>query len=231
MSDDSHECPSCGKSEFKTASAMKIHHAHVHGESLATTRVSCFRCGEEDHIPDAWARKKERHFCSSECRSEWLSSNWNGDSSPAWKGGKETVKCDWCCAEFQKWPSEIREDEHHFCNRQCLARWHQKRFRGEGSPRWKGGWEYYGGENWREQRDAALVRDNHECVVCGAGKEEIGREPDVHHIRPRHVFVDSGGEFDHEAANKLNNLVVLCPSCHRTWEGIPLRPDARQAAD
>jgi 5-methylcytosine-specific restriction endonuclease McrA len=57
-------------------------------------------------------------------------------------------------------------------------------------------------------------RDDCECQVCGRGEAEIGREPDVHHIRPFRKF----GREDHEEANALDKLVTLCPEHHRQVE-------------
>lgn len=82
------------------------------------------------------------------------------------------------------------------------------------------------GANWDKQRKKALNRDNKDCVVCGAGADELGRTPDVHHIRPRREYVDEQGNLDYEAANDLENLVTLCQAHHNKWEGVPLRPMA-----
>lgn len=89
---------------------------------------------------------------------------------------------------------------------------------GENSRTWEGGYADYYGPNWKEQRRKARDRDDHTCQSCGMTKEEMGREPDVHHIRPFRKFES------HERANRLENLVCLCRECHAVWEGIPLRP-------
>lgn len=82
---------------------------------------------------------------------------------------------------------------------------------GENNPNWKGGVTsngIYRGPDWAEQREKALERDGHKCQICGRGVEDIGRNPDVHHIVPY-------GDFDdHEEANRLDNLISLCPSHH-----------------
>lgn len=72
------------------------------------------------------------------------------------------------------------------------------------------------GENWDEQRAAALEQDDHTCQACGASGDDTLL--DVHHIRPLKTFESP------EDANTLDNLVVFCRSCHRKWEGIPLTP-------
>lgn len=57
------------------------------------------------------------------------------------------------------------------------------------------------GTNYRRQRQAALNRDRHRCVTCGAT-----RDLQVDHIVP----VSQGGTED------LTNLRTLCGRCHRS---------------
>lgn len=70
------------------------------------------------------------------------------------------------------------------------------------------------GENWFHRRKEARERDNNTCQVCGF--EPDGRNLDVHHIQPIKTFDEP------EAANTLDNLITLCRSCHRKYEGIPI---------
>jgi DEAD/DEAH box helicase domain-containing protein len=92
------------------------------------------------------------------------------------------------------------------------------------------------GPNWAEQRRLALARDSHRCQTCGAsGENGPGQEAPaegqpassgtgrarlhVHHIRPFREFGYVPGQNDHyRQANRLENLVTLCPSCHRRAE-------------
>jgi DEAD/DEAH box helicase domain-containing protein len=74
------------------------------------------------------------------------------------------------------------------------------------------------GPNWQAQRQAALERDGHRCRTCGA-KARPGQGLHIHHIRPFREYGYISGE--NEAflqANALENLVTLCPSCHRRAE-------------
>ncbi|MCL4505756.1 MAG: DEAD/DEAH box helicase [Chloroflexi bacterium] len=74
------------------------------------------------------------------------------------------------------------------------------------------------GPNWQRQRDAARARDRYTCTVCGA-PEPPDRQHDVHHKKPFRDFKYIRGENDHYlAANELNNLVTVCPNCHRDIE-------------
>lgn len=70
------------------------------------------------------------------------------------------------------------------------------------------------GVNWSKQRERCLERDDFECRVCGADRDELGRDLSVHHITPRSKFDGQPREM-----NALENLVTLCPSCHHTYEG------------
>lgn len=103
----------------------------------------------------------------------------------------------------------------------------------EKHPRWAGGDMEYG-PNWSEQRRKALERDTPEdgdepvCQRCGmtdsTHKAEYGSALYVHHITPRREFVDATGEYDYEAANRLENLITVCCECHTVWEKCqPLR--------
>ncbi len=75
------------------------------------------------------------------------------------------------------------------------------------------------GPNWLEQRRRALERDGGRCQHCGA-PQRPGRQHDVHHIRPFRTFGYRPDVNDHYLqANALENLVTLCPPCHRRAEG------------
>jgi len=73
------------------------------------------------------------------------------------------------------------------------------------------------GPNWQTQRAKALERDGRRCQICGAGGDSITLH--VHHKRPFREFsyVRDVNE-NYLDANKLENLVTLCPSCHRQAE-------------
>jgi DNA-binding CsgD family transcriptional regulator len=104
------------------------------------------------------------------------------------------------------------------------------RLAGSDSPHWKGGTVKNYGPNYLEQREKALRRDGYRCVVCGitneGHKQTFGRALSCHHIKPIREYKD---EYEApewwEKANVLENLVTLCDSHHRDWEGIPLRPE------
>ncbi len=74
---------------------------------------------------------------------------------------------------------------------------------------WQGSPNEYG-PDWDKIRQKVLNRDGNRCQVCGAPGS--GRPLHVHHIKPFRSFETR------EAANQLQNLITLCPSCHRQAE-------------
>jgi len=75
------------------------------------------------------------------------------------------------------------------------------------------------GPNWRQQRRKALERDGYRCRTCGAGGGPDGVSLHVHHIRPfRDYNYIPGVNENYLQANQVENLVALCPSCHRRAE-------------
>ena len=66
------------------------------------------------------------------------------------------------------------------------------------------------GPDWPRIRLAVRTRDEFRCQVCGM--PESGREHDVHHKIPFKAFTSA------PEANRLDNLITLCSSCHRKAE-------------
>ena len=67
------------------------------------------------------------------------------------------------------------------------------------------------GPGWNRLREAVRRRDGYRCQVCGT-VEISGRQHDVHHKVP---FRSHGAVED---ANRMENLITLCPACHRKVE-------------
>lgn len=74
---------------------------------------------------------------------------------------------------------------------------------------WKNDVNDYG-RDWPALRTAVRQRDEYRCQVCG--QPENGRQHDVHHKQPFRQFASVS------EANRMNNLVTLCPNCHRLAE-------------
>ncbi len=67
------------------------------------------------------------------------------------------------------------------------------------------------GPGWNKLREAVRRRDGYRCQVCGI-PETAGRQHDVHHKIPFRAYIAV------EEANRMENLVTLCPACHRKVE-------------
>lgn len=74
------------------------------------------------------------------------------------------------------------------------------------------------GPNWQTQRERVRKRDNHRCTQCGA-PEPTGRQHDVHHAIPFRTFGYAPGLNDNYLlANRLENLLLVCRTCHQRLE-------------
>jgi DEAD/DEAH box helicase domain-containing protein len=74
------------------------------------------------------------------------------------------------------------------------------------------------GPNWQEQRERVRQRDGYRCAQCRS-PEPPGRQHDVHHLVPFRTFgYVPGLNENYLLANRLENLTLLCRSCHRRAE-------------
>lgn len=72
------------------------------------------------------------------------------------------------------------------------------------------------GEDWYRQRAKALKRDKYACQKCGYES----KRNHVHHIRKIAYFVNSQTcEVNYKEANDLENLMTVCPKCHKILDG------------
>lgn len=93
-------------------------------------------------------------------------------------------------------------------------------FSGKNAWSWRGGHDWYRGDNWKSQRRRAIKRNGHKCTLCGAADEKVMLM--IHHIVPFRFF----GRERYKQANRLVNLQTLCNSCHSKqeahfWEEVP----------
>ncbi len=68
------------------------------------------------------------------------------------------------------------------------------------------------GPNWETQNKLARARDRYTCQNCGAHGPNV--QLHVHHKIPFRQWPS------YEQANRLDNLVTLCPVCHKKAEGM-----------
>lgn len=121
----------------------------------------------------------------------------------------------------ENWWNRATEKE-----REKFREWLSKRRKGENNPmagrvgpdhpNWKEdkpSHRFYQSKRWKEVREEALEKSNHQCEACGDTEQLVG-----HHIIP----LSEGGE-----PLDVDNVSILCRSCHGKWEGLYLKPDVR----
>lgn len=172
----------------------------------AKETATCERCGDKFEF---YPSNKEGRYCPDcvEEADEFLG-----------KPYAEVVdverihrECDHCGKSMEVLASERKYGAGRFCSRDCLSNWMSENRRGKNHHNWdNGGGKYVG--KWSRARKKALERDDYQCQNCGTTTEEIGRNPDVHHIVPLRKFDEP------QDAHALDNLVSLCRKCHRNVE-------------
>jgi len=89
---------------------------------------------------------------------------------------------------------------------------------GEYNGHWSDITPYYG-PDWNQRAAYIRNRDGHECLACGMSNEDhsekFGSRLNVHHIKKARNF------DDYQTANRPENLVTLCNSCHKQYEHLP----------
>lgn len=175
-------------------------------------KTDCTICGTEfTYYPS----EKKGLYCS-ECveTADWREiTPPEGENHHRWAGGKLELECAVCAEPVERYPSNATGDAV-LCSEACRRSWLSDSFTGEGHPNWKGGGNEAYGTGWYATRRAALERDDYECVRCGTGRDELERNPDVHHIVPVRRYIEAD-DFEKTDAHSLDNVVTLCPPCHR----------------
>lgn len=185
--------------------------------------VPCSQCGKE--LLRAPSSIRERNFCDQICFSQWKSTQ-TGKKAPRWAGGMVQVSCSTCGKPLERPQNAIERSDRFFCDLQCRGAWMSANITGENHPMWKGGWWPNYGPNWDEQRVKARKRDGNKCQHCGMTQKKLGKELDVHHIKPFRTYGYIPNVNDNYLqANELSNLTTLCPTCHHKaeWGKIPVR--------
>ncbi|MFB6085032.1 MAG: HNH endonuclease [Halorientalis sp.] len=176
------------------------------------TETECEICGEPfDYYPS----EKKGLYCPTCVKTEdWRpEQDFSGEDNPRWNGGKQEFECDVCGDKVERHPGRVT-GEIVACDEDCHRKWLSESFTGDGHPNWEGGDTGNYGRGWNRVRKQALERDGYECTHCGKGKDEIGRNPDVHHIVPVRVFAEAEA-YEKADAHFLDNVVSLCVDCHR----------------
>jgi len=171
----------------------------------------CENCGESFET-NKYEKKNGRSFCSQKCAGEHRKEKMKGEKNPSWKGGKIEIECEWCGDTKKVTPAKKSQ---RFCSTECYMYWLSEKRKneawvGEDNPMWKDGAsdDRRYGRNWAKQRKKAKKRDKHKCMLCDSKNDLV-----VHHKRPLRTFDKTKTSWWKEA-NKLNNLITLCRSCH-----------------
>lgn len=175
--------------------------------------IKCEMCGD---VVEVYPYEKDsRKFCGRECADEYKTTL-REDETGNYQGGKTSYTCSECGDEFKEYPAEGKNV---FCSIECYNSAKSRRFQGEDNPAWAGGWDWWYGANWEEQRKKAIERDNHTCQRCGMHADEMERSPDVHHKKRIGWFKEEYDEPEWwEKGNSLDNLVTYCRNCHQKVE-------------
>ncbi|GGL61787.1 HNH endonuclease [Halocalculus aciditolerans] len=231
------DCPTCG-TPLRTEQGVRQHHTKVHGDPLPNR--TCTGCDVEFYDPKArrefcddcnpnagehngnYRDAKETTECR-QCGSEfdYYPSDKDGVYCPDCVAAADeflgtpsyeineapriTRECDYCEAELVVLQSERDRGQGRFCSCDCLYSWMSEELGPGVDP------NVYSGR-WREARRKTLERDDHACQNCGSARDELGQEPDVHHLTPVREFDDP------QDSHVLSNLVSLCRSCHMKVE-------------
>jgi 5-methylcytosine-specific restriction endonuclease McrA len=217
-------CPVCGKafrcrqSEPAECCSRKCARNLKAQRETEYLMFACDNCGKEvQRRKVAYEQAEKNHFCDRKCFGEWLSRQ-----PPPNPKNRVECTCRQCGKAFDIVPSAITYGYGRFCSHHCRGKWQfihnpmpvPKARRGSDNYNWRGGVGKYRGPNWKEQRRQARKRDNYTCRRCGVVEAELGRELDVHHIRPFREF----GKARYLEANDLDNLITLCHLCHLAVE-------------
>lgn len=175
----------------------------------ALQTYDCHQCGAD--VEKYPSHVVGRVFCSSGCRSAWMS-GLTGEDSHRWN--RINVPCDYCGADMSRRPSRVARHDSLFCSDDCRHAFHGEAVSGDGNPNYRHGGSktFQYGSNWEDVRAAIITRDDETCQMCGLSQaehyEEYGGDLHVHHKTPL-------VEFDNCAdANDYGNLIALCVTCH-----------------
>ena len=145
--------------------------------------------------------------CGSQCEKAYRIESANTERWEKWDHANERINtnCKHCDKTIKRPRGSVeRGRRNHFCSKYCQARYHYGDVTDDMGP------------NWTTQRYRTLDRDGYECQRCGMTNVECQNKYEtslnVHHIVPRREYNDLA------EANKLDNLVSLCPSCHQIEE-------------
>lgn len=194
---------------------MRSHHTQIHGEYIANVEVNCSHCGKEFSVHEYKCERSDNLFCSKECQGNYYSDN---NHIPPQYSGKEhpqydriETSCDYCGKQLKVQPHIVEKNDKNFCNNDCRSSWQSENIVGENHHQFSDYDGYYG-ENWYEMRRKCMEEYDEKCNRCDVDREKhienLGYDLSVHHKKRITTFDEA------EDANYLDNLELLCKSCH-----------------
>lgn len=182
--------------------------------SDAMETTTCESCGETfSYYPS----EKDGVYCP-ECVADATGLL---PGNPSEKGERVAAACQVCGTELEVRPAKIETRKRGvFCTLERYGEWLSENVVGPVHHQWEGGPIDYGQRWWRIRRQA-LERDDYECQHCGADRDDLGRNPDVHHLQPVRTFERPA------EAHAMDNVVTLCRSGHRRAEEVDIAVSPR----
>lgn len=147
--------------------------------------IKCDHCKKDFNKKPSRIKLSNQHFCSAECR--------NSGSLQTKRTGKD-ITCLECGTVVYKNPSELKKSKSgkHFCSKKCAEVSNGRDRQGVNHPNWIDGKSTY--------RERAIEAYGSRCNRCGYNEYKSVLQ--VHHK-------------DHKRSNNnVENLEVLCPTCH-----------------
>lgn len=247
------DCPTCGRDDFDSGVAVKIHHNRSHGESIAGVEVKCSNCGDSITRPPHEVERSDRSFCDKSCRGEYERNRVEVECAQCGRVHKQrksraegvekhfcdrecqmryweeqkTVECECsvCGGEIKRRASHAKKCRDYLCSTECRSEWNSDKLTGENAPNYRGGISDYG-PGWNpNKKEQVRERDGRECQHCGLSEEKhIEKFGEKHSV---HHIKPARKVDDPNERNAPSNLITLCRSpCHAIWEQMaPLRPD------
>ncbi len=184
----------------------------------------CETCGKTILVPKALMRRKR--FCSRQClgvenvaRLNRIRRSPKEYARPPIRHGAANNKfvpalvfvCEQCRRPFERkpWRTRQRGFVGRFCGAACRGEYRRLHQSGPDSPFWVGGIQTYRGRDWQRMRLIVVAEQQGRCARCG---RNVGNSLPVNHVRPFREFASP------DEANRRENLIGLCQSCHMKTE-------------
>lgn len=176
--------------------------------------IQCVYCGKIVEKKRCQIAKYGEAYCGVRCLGKANGERLRGKANPRYT--RVTTTCEYCGVAIVRVSALFARSRRHFCSYACNGKWKAENLVGAKIYNFKGGTanDRYYGEDWQRQKRLARERDNNTCQRCGKTRDKIGKNMDVHHIKPWRFF----GLKNYKEANDLKNLICYCYKCHKTVE-------------